>query len=104
MNPIDCDETSEITILNSDAPENENEAKDLPNDNTEDPIEPENLEEDEIDGADAENNDDNLSVSSMSTTREIEPELEVRREVDAQAKEAQEREISPPVIEDPGRF
>lgn len=40
----------------------------------------------------------------MSTTREIEPELEVRREVDAQAKEAQEREISPPFIEDPGRF
>ena len=104
MNPIKCAETSDITVIDSDAPENENEAEEIPSDNTEDLIEPETSEGAEIDEDDAENNDDNLSVSSMSTTRENEPELEVRREVEAPAREAPAREISPPLVEEPGRF
>jgi hypothetical protein len=104
LNPIECAETSDIKIIDSDAPENETEAEKILGDNTEVPIEPETSEGAEIDEDDAENNDDNLSVSSMSTTRENEPELEVRREVEAPAGEAPAREISSPFVEEIGRF
>ena len=109
----DC-ESSQITVINSDEiPENENEAKkDL--ENTENPTETEDsaevdseIDDEIVDDNDAENNDDNLSVSSMSTTREKQPatEVEIERPVETQppAKEnAQPREISPPLVEPPG--
>ena len=107
---LDSSEIDQITVLNADFPENENSIKEGDQENTENPIESEDSTDAGIDPEvyEDENNDDKLSVSSMSTTRENAEEAEIERPVEPQPpvvsvteapKESPPKEFSPPPVE-----